>query len=47
MPTPKGTQAIMSCSYHNKILHVNLSARNIAVDEPGEAFFRTYLERPV
>jgi aldehyde:ferredoxin oxidoreductase len=29
--------------FHNKILRVNLSNRQISVEEPGERFFRTYL----
>jgi len=28
--------------HNNKILRVNLSTREVAVEEPGEAFFRTY-----
>jgi aldehyde:ferredoxin oxidoreductase len=33
----------MPYGYHNKILRVNLSTGAIEVEEPGEAFFRTYL----
>jgi aldehyde:ferredoxin oxidoreductase len=32
----------MSYGYHNRILHVNLSSGEITIEEPGEAFFRTY-----
>jgi len=32
----------MSCGFHNKILRVDLSTRQISVEEPGEVFFRTY-----
>jgi len=32
----------MSYGFHNKILHVNLSNRQISVEQPGERFFRTY-----
>jgi aldehyde:ferredoxin oxidoreductase len=32
----------MSCGFHNKILRIDLSTRQISVDEPGEVFFRTY-----
>ena len=28
--------------YWNKILHVDLTARSVSVEEPGDAFFRTY-----
>ena len=28
---------------HDKILRVNLSTQEITMEEPGEAFFRTYL----
>ena len=33
----------MSYGYHNRVLRVNLSTRETTVEEPGEAFFRTYL----
>ena len=32
----------MSYGFHNKILRVDLSSREITVEEPGERFFRTY-----
>ncbi len=32
----------MSFGFHNKILRVDLSNRQISVEEPGENFFRTY-----
>jgi aldehyde:ferredoxin oxidoreductase len=32
----------MSFGFYNKILRVNLTTKEIAVEEPGEAFFRTY-----
>ncbi len=32
----------MSYGYHDRILRVNLSTREIGVEEPGEQFFRTY-----
>jgi aldehyde:ferredoxin oxidoreductase len=32
----------MSGGFHNKILRINLSNRQISVEEPGEHFFRTY-----
>jgi aldehyde:ferredoxin oxidoreductase len=32
----------MACGFHNKILRVDLSSRQISVEEPGEVFFRTY-----
>ncbi|KPL24879.1 MAG: hypothetical protein AMJ93_01405 [Anaerolineae bacterium SM23_84] len=33
----------MPYGFHNKMLRVNLSTHEIALDEPGEEFFRTYL----
>jgi len=33
----------MPCGYHDRILRVNLSTREITTEQPGEAFFRTYL----
>ena len=33
----------MPNGYHNKILRVDLSTRDVAVEEPGEMFYRTYL----
>jgi len=35
-------EVIMSRGFHNKILRVDLSNRQISVEEPGENFFRTY-----
>ncbi len=32
----------MANGFHNKILRVDLSTREISIDEPGESFFRTY-----
>ena len=32
----------MSRGFHNKVLHVDLSNRQISVEQPGENFFRTY-----
>ena len=32
----------MSCGFHNKILRVDLSKRQVSTEEPGENFFRTY-----
>jgi aldehyde:ferredoxin oxidoreductase len=32
----------MSYGFNNKILRINLSTRQITVEKPGEAFFRTY-----
>jgi len=34
---------IMAGGFNNKILHVDLTTRQINVEEPGEVFFRTYL----
>jgi aldehyde:ferredoxin oxidoreductase len=33
----------MPYGYHNRILRVNLSTGALEIEEPGEAFFRTYL----
>ncbi len=33
----------MSYGFHNKVLRVDLSTHETALDEPGEEFFRTYL----
>ena len=33
----------MSCSYHNKILRVNLTDGAIAVEEPGDIYLRRYM----
>ena len=33
----------MSCSYHNKVLCVNLTDGTIAVEEPGAIYFRRYV----
>jgi len=33
----------MAYGYHNQILRVDLTKQEISIDEPGEAFFRTYL----
>lgn len=33
----------MAFGYHNRILRVDLSTNELAVDEPGDSFFRTYL----
>ena len=43
IPAMKGDSATMPCGYHNKVLRVNLSTRETTVEQPGEAFFRTYL----
>ena len=32
----------MSCGFHNRILRMYLSNRQISVEQPGERFFRTY-----
>ncbi len=32
----------MSCGFYNKVLRVDLTTRQISVEEPGEVFFRTY-----
>lgn len=36
-------EVIVANGFHNKILRVNLSDREISVEEPGELFFRTYV----
>jgi aldehyde:ferredoxin oxidoreductase len=33
----------MNCSYHNKVLRVNLTDGTIAVEEPGAVYFRRYI----
>ena len=33
----------MPYGYHGKILHLDLTAEKIEVEEPNEAFYRTYL----
>jgi aldehyde:ferredoxin oxidoreductase len=34
----------MNCGYTGKILHVDLTNRNIEIEEQDEAFYRSYLE---
>jgi aldehyde:ferredoxin oxidoreductase len=33
----------MDCSYHNKILYVDLSEGTITVKEPGQVYLRRYM----
>jgi len=33
----------MSCGYHGKILHVDLTSRKIEVEKPDETFYRKYM----
>jgi aldehyde:ferredoxin oxidoreductase len=33
----------MSSGFHNRILRVNLTTREISVEQPGEDFYRTYI----
>lgn len=32
----------MPFGFHNRILRVDLSSRQVSVEEPGELFFRAY-----